>query len=100
MTEPVEGWIRRAGHRCGELGLEHLAKALAAHAHHGVDLDEDLVAAFDDFVHATHGVIGNPADHAFDQIELLAGVFPRPAQVRVAVGDGDFVFLFISSSLH
>ena len=33
MTEPVEGWIRRAGRRCGELGLEHLAKALAAHAH-------------------------------------------------------------------
>jgi len=33
MTESVEGWIRRAGGRCGELGLEHLAKALAAHAH-------------------------------------------------------------------
>jgi hypothetical protein len=33
MTEPVEGWIRRAGRRCGELGLEHLATALAAHAH-------------------------------------------------------------------
>jgi hypothetical protein len=33
MTEPVEGWIRRAGRRCGELGLEALAKALTAHAH-------------------------------------------------------------------
>lgn len=33
MTEPVEGWIHRAAHRCGELGPEHLAKALAAHAH-------------------------------------------------------------------
>jgi hypothetical protein len=33
MTEPVEGWIRRAGLRCGELGLEVLAHALAAHAH-------------------------------------------------------------------
>jgi hypothetical protein len=32
MTEPVEGWIRRAGCGCGELGLEHLAKALRAHA--------------------------------------------------------------------
>jgi hypothetical protein len=32
MTEPVEGWIRRAGRRCGELGLETLAKALTAHA--------------------------------------------------------------------
>ena len=33
MTEPVEGWIRHAGDRCRELGLEHLAKALAVHAH-------------------------------------------------------------------
>jgi hypothetical protein len=33
MTEPVEGWIRRAGRRCGELGLEHLARALDGHAH-------------------------------------------------------------------
>jgi len=33
MTEPVEGWIRRAGHRCGELGLERLASALDGHAH-------------------------------------------------------------------
>ena len=33
MTEPVEGWIRRAAHRCGELGLERLASALDGHAH-------------------------------------------------------------------
>jgi hypothetical protein len=37
MTEPVEGWIRRAGVRCGELGLDHLARALAAHAHQEAD---------------------------------------------------------------
>jgi hypothetical protein len=37
MTEPVEGWIRRAGQRCGELGLEALAKALVTHAHHEAD---------------------------------------------------------------
>jgi len=37
MTEPVEGWIRRAGNRCGELGLEELAKALAAHARQEAD---------------------------------------------------------------
>jgi hypothetical protein len=29
MTEPAEGWIRHTGRRCGELRLEHLAKALA-----------------------------------------------------------------------
>ena len=37
MTEPVEGWIRRAGRRCSELGLAHLAKALEAHAHEEAD---------------------------------------------------------------
>ena len=37
MTEPVEGWIRRAGRRCRELGLEHLAKALEGHAHQEAD---------------------------------------------------------------
>jgi hypothetical protein len=33
MTEPVDGWIRRAGQRCGDVGLPKLAKALQAHAH-------------------------------------------------------------------
>jgi hypothetical protein len=37
MTEPVEEWIRRAGRRCGELGLEHLARALEAHARQEAD---------------------------------------------------------------
>jgi hypothetical protein len=33
MTEPVDGWIRRAGQRCAALGLSNLARALEAHAH-------------------------------------------------------------------
>ncbi len=37
MTEPVEGWITRAGARCGEIGLEGLAKALTAHARQEAD---------------------------------------------------------------
>jgi hypothetical protein len=32
MTEPVEGWIRRSGERCEELGLEELGRALKGHA--------------------------------------------------------------------
>jgi hypothetical protein len=32
MTEPVEGWIRRAAHRCASLGLPELAEALTRHA--------------------------------------------------------------------
>src|ERR1700739_4709385 len=32
MTQPVEGWIRRAASRCAELGFAALAKALSRHA--------------------------------------------------------------------
>ena len=32
MTQPVEGWIRRAGERCGALGFAELGEALVAHA--------------------------------------------------------------------
>jgi hypothetical protein len=34
MTEPVEGWIRRAGERCSELGFGRLGRALRLHAVH------------------------------------------------------------------
>jgi hypothetical protein len=37
MTKPVEGWIRQAGQRCGEVGLSKLAKALQAHAYQEAD---------------------------------------------------------------
>ncbi|MFB3123733.1 MAG: hypothetical protein ACE10H_16270 [Candidatus Binatia bacterium] len=34
MTEPVEDWIRRAGARCEEIGLNELGQALRKHASH------------------------------------------------------------------
>jgi hypothetical protein len=37
ITEPVEGWIRRAGERCRELGLEATGSALCDHASHEAD---------------------------------------------------------------
>jgi hypothetical protein len=37
MTEPVEGWIRRAGGRCRELGLTEVAAALESHAKQEAD---------------------------------------------------------------
>jgi len=50
MTEPVEGWIRRAGERCQELGYAHVAAFLLSHAkeekdHHLSFIDDtrDLV---------------------------------------------------------
>jgi hypothetical protein len=37
MTEPVEGWIRRAGHRCIAQGLDSLGKELLLHSKHEAD---------------------------------------------------------------
>jgi hypothetical protein len=34
MTEPVDGWIRRAGERCIALGLTEVGRSLCAHAKH------------------------------------------------------------------
>lgn len=34
MTEPVEGWIRRAGERCTECGLTSIGRALVIHSRH------------------------------------------------------------------
>lgn len=34
MTEPVEGWIRRAGERCIAVGLPELGRSLTMHARH------------------------------------------------------------------
>jgi hypothetical protein len=34
MTEPVDGWIRRAGERCASLGLNELGRSLVMHADH------------------------------------------------------------------
>jgi hypothetical protein len=37
MTRPVEGWIRRAAHRCHQVGLPELGDALERHATHEAD---------------------------------------------------------------
>jgi hypothetical protein len=34
MTEPVEGWIRRAGERCTAIGLTEVGRTLTMHARH------------------------------------------------------------------
>jgi hypothetical protein len=45
ITQPVEGWIRRAGERCTRVGLLDLGKALCTHAkaeagHHQYHIDD------------------------------------------------------------
>jgi Iron-containing redox enzyme len=34
VTEPVDGWIRRAGERCCALGFEQIGRSLIVHSHH------------------------------------------------------------------
>jgi hypothetical protein len=41
MTEPVEGWIRRAGERCKAVGLDRLGRVLQIHA--GQEADHHLM---------------------------------------------------------
>jgi hypothetical protein len=45
ITEPVEGWIRRAGERCIEVGMPEVGRALQRHAkaeagHHQYHIDD------------------------------------------------------------
>jgi hypothetical protein len=50
MTQSVEGWIRRAGERCEELGFADVGAFLLSHANH--EKDHDLL-----FVHDTRWLI-------------------------------------------
>jgi hypothetical protein len=40
MTDKVEGWIRRAGERCEELGYGDIGRALVSHAQHEAKHEE------------------------------------------------------------
>jgi hypothetical protein len=44
VTEPVEGWIRRAGERCKTLGLASVGDALIKHAAHEANHHEMFIA--------------------------------------------------------
>lgn len=50
MTEPVEGWIRRAAQRCAELGDPVLAQALQGHA--AAEAGHHLM-----MIHDTHALV-------------------------------------------
>lgn len=44
MTRPVDGWIRRAGERCIELGWPDLGRALVSHAKHEAGHHEMMIS--------------------------------------------------------
>ena len=74
MTEPVEGWIRRAGERCEELGLVRLGRSLRMHARHEANhhlmLIEDVHRLVEDW--------NQKRDSALD-VDALLHVPPTPA---------------------
>ncbi len=44
MTQPVEGWIKRAGERCAQIpGLEEVARSLIAHARHEAGHEQMMI---------------------------------------------------------
>ena len=43
MTNPVEGWIRRAGERCVDLGLNDVGRSLIMHARHEANHDQMMI---------------------------------------------------------
>ena len=74
--------------------------AFGSDGDHGIDLDQDLVAARDDVLHSAHRLVGDLADHLLHEIELLPGVLRRLAEIGVAVGDGDFGSFFHAYDLR
>jgi hypothetical protein len=74
MTEPVEGWIRRAGERCEVLGLARLGRSLKMHAQHEANhhlmLIEDVKRLVEDW--------NQRYESALD-VEALLHVPPTPA---------------------
>lgn len=75
MTEPVDGWIRRAGARCQDLGLDDLGAALIRHAAHEAGHHKMMIAD-------THNLVAdwNNAGHEpLNADELIT----RPATLGV-----------------
>jgi hypothetical protein len=72
MTAPVEGWIRRAGERCTEMGLHRLGRALEIHARHEAGHDA-LFAADTRALAARRIAAGRPAIDAEALLALPAG---------------------------
>ena len=58
MTEPVEGWIARAGARCVEAGLHGIGEQLQDHARHEADHHLMFIADTANLVRAYNGRYG------------------------------------------
>lgn len=81
MTEPVEGWIHRAGERCAAVGLERLSRGLLAHAKHEANHHLMMIADTRTLV-ARHNARGGPP---LDADRLLALPITRGVSEYVAL---------------
>jgi hypothetical protein len=86
MTEPVEGWIRRAGERCRAVGLEALGDALIRHAR--AEAGHHLMMIADARTLAARRVLGGRS--AIDVQALLASA-PSVAIRRYAAVHEDAI---------
>lgn len=77
MTEPVEGWIRRAGEAVARAGDAQLGRALAAHASAEADHHLLMLADLDRLVARWNAAPGREPVRARD---LLAAPPPEPVQ--------------------
>jgi hypothetical protein len=81
MTEPVEGWIRRAGEGCKAIGMEDLGKSLVTHSHH--EAGHHLMMIED-----THQLVSRwnaHGSHPLDAGRLLAQPPSSPVRAYIAL---------------
>jgi hypothetical protein len=77
MTEPVEGWIHRAGARCTAIGLPELGRALRRHARHEAGHEQMMIRD-------THALVERRKreGHAVPSAEALIARPPTPGIAR------------------
>jgi hypothetical protein len=92
MTEPVEGWIRRAGDRCEAIGLRDLGRTLRTHAGHEAGHHELMIRDTRTLVARWNGRRTPPLDAAALLAEPLTPGVRRYRQLHEDVIAGDAPF--------
>lgn len=77
MTRPVEGWIRRAGERCVDIGLPDVGRQLLKHSVHERDhhvmMQDDAIRLAARWVAAGRAELSVPALHARPATKAMRG---------------------------
>ncbi|MCB0392568.1 MAG: hypothetical protein KDD58_14865, partial [Bdellovibrionales bacterium] len=75
-TQPVEGWIRRAGEKCLHLGFEKIGQRLLDHSRQEADHDKMLVEDLEVLIHLWNKYYENQ----LSTDELLSKKIPKSTQ--------------------